>query len=53
MAIHQTNAETSQSIKIDNLLKNSQVKADYVDLLNDNQIKILKTLEKLISVILQ
>lgn len=40
---YQTNTEISQSIEIDDLYGNP---TNFSDLLNDNQIKILNTLEK-------
>lgn len=46
MAICQVYIEISQSIEIDNLLKNSNVKVDYSDLLNDNEIGISNALDK-------
>ena len=53
MATCQANAEVSQSMKIDDLLANPEVKADFGDLLNNNQIEILNTLKESVFFILQ
>ena len=53
MTMHQTNAEVFQSMKIDNLLANSRVEADFGDLSDNNQIKILSTLEESVFFILK
>lgn len=49
IATHQANAEAFQSIELDDLLANPEVEADFGDLSDDNQIGILNTLEKSIS----
>ena len=53
MATYQANAEVFLSIKIDNLLANPEVEADFGDLSDNNQIEILSTLEKSVSFVLQ
>ena len=52
MAICQANANISQSIEIHNLFINLKREVDSNDILNDNQIEILNTLEELIFFIL-
>ena len=52
MVTRQTNAETSQSMEIDDLLTNPEIETDFSDLLDDNQIGILNTLEESIIFIL-
>ncbi len=49
MATRQANAKASQSMKIDDLLANPEMEADSGDLSDDNQIRILSTLEESIS----
>lgn len=44
--IRQTNNKASQFIIIDNLLTNPEVKANYGDLSDHNQIKILNSSKK-------
>lgn len=53
MAMCQANAETFQLMEIDHLLGYLKVKADSVDLSDDDQIEIFNTLEKSISLVLQ
>ncbi len=45
MATRQANAETSQSMEIDDLLANPEMKANSCNLSDDDQIGILSTLE--------
>ena len=46
IAIYDANAEIFLLMKIDDLLANPEVKADFGNLLDNNQIKIFNTLEK-------
>ena len=53
IAICQANAETSQPMKIDDLLANPEIDANSSNLLNNDQIEILNTLEESITFVLQ
>ncbi len=51
--MYQANIEISQLIEIDDLLTNPEVEADSGDLSDDDQIRILSTLEKSVSFVLK
>ncbi len=53
MAMRQANAETSQSMEIDDLFANLEIETDFGNLSNDDQIRILSTLEESVSFVLQ
>lgn len=53
MAIYQANAEITQLIKIDNLLENPEVRVDFSNLSDDDQIRFFHILTESIFFIFQ